>query len=452
VRALLGDEIEPELRPLLATVVLGFCGVFSFLAYFAIYAVRELDVPAGQVGLGFTAAAAAGVGGAILGGRLSDRVGRRPVIVAAAAGQTGVSALLLLPVGRIGAFAVLAGLSLLQPLRGATQRALVADLARPGRLEQAFAALRIAINTGASGGPLAGAALVTLGWGALHAGTTLVFAGSLLAALRLPVDRASARAGAGDDAGGGVRRLLTDRAFVLVFGATVLAWLVYQAFETLLPVSLAETHSFAPAAWGLVFGINPVLTVLLQLRVTRWARGLRLDAKLVLALALMSLPFLALPLVGAPLALVGVVVVCVTLGEMLWAPASESMVAELAPPDSRGTALGIATAASWLGTASGPALGLQVGAAFGEAAMWGAVVGVATASALLYAIACRTGQLRLGSSGMVAMRRNSPPLRRSTSDQSVSGLSENTSSTSAGSTIHADSSSSASSCPSSQPA
>jgi predicted MFS family arabinose efflux permease len=449
VRRLLGDEIEPELRPLLAAVTLGFCGVFSFVAFFAVWAIGELRLPPGQVGLAFTGAAVAGVLGAVLGGRLSDRVGRKPVIVAAAAGQTAVSAALLLPMGRAGAFAVLAGLSFLQPLRGATQRALAADLVRPERLESGFAALRIGINLGGSSGPLLGAALVTVGWGALHLGTTLLFAGSLAAALRLPQERRrSTRAVAGP----GVAGLVRVPAFRLVFAASVLAWIVYQAFETVLPASLAGSYGVAPAAWGLVFAVNPALTVLLQLRVTRWSRGLRTDAKLALALALMGLPFLALPVLGAPLALVVAVVLCVTLGEMLWAPASETLVVDVAPPGSRGAALGLATAASWLGTAAGPAVALQVGGAFGDGAMWGAIAGVAAAGAALYAVALRAAQFSVGSSGMSASRRNSPPLRRSTSLQSDSGLPEKTSSASAGSTIQADSASSASSCPSAHPA
>jgi predicted MFS family arabinose efflux permease len=442
VRRLLGDEIERELRPLLATVTLGFSGVFSFVAFFGVWALRELQLSPGRVGLAFTCAAAAGVAGAVLGGRLSDRVGRRPVIVAAAAGQTAVSAVLLLPVGPAAAVGVLAGLSFLQPLRGATQRALVADLARPERLESAFAALRIAVNLGGSCGPLVGAALVAAGWPALHAGTTLLFAGSLVAATRLPRERRTTPL---VQSRVGTIGLFRERAFALVFAASLLAWVVYQAFETVLPVSLADTHAFTPATWGLVFALNPLLTVLLQLRVTRWAGPLRPDVKLALALGLMSLPFLSLPLWGAPLALVVGVVVCVTVGEMLWAPASETMVVEVAPPHARGAALGLATAASWLGTAAGPAIALQLASAFGEAVMWSAVAGVALGGALLYAAACRTHQFSVGSSGMRESRTYWPPLRRRTSRHSSPGASVKTSSTSAGSTIQADSASSPSS-------
>ena len=388
MRRLLGDDIDRELRPLLLSVMLGFAGVFSFVAFFAVWAVAELDVPAGQVGLAFTGAAAAGCVGALLGGHLSDRIGRKPVIVSAAAAQTVVSALLLAPVGRVGAFAVLAGLSFLQPLRGATQRAAVADLARPGRLESGFAALRIGINTGASAGPLVGAALVTLGWGALHAGTTLVFAASFVAALGLP--REARREASSDTAArAGIVSILRSRSMATLFAATVLAWLVYQGFETVLPVTLTAEHGLTPAAWGLVFAVNPVLTVALQLRVTARSAGVSMQRKLTYALGLMSLPLLLVPFVGALLPAIVVIVLCVTLGEMLWAPASETIFAELAPAGGRGTALGLATSASWLGTALGPATALQMGAAAGELAMWALVAAFAAGSALLYAAAGR---------------------------------------------------------------
>ena len=105
-----------------------------------------------------------------------------------------------------------------------------------------------------------------------------------------------------------------------------------------------------------------------------------MQRKLTWALGLMSLPLLPVPFVGALLPAIVVIVLCVTLGEMLWAPASETIFAELRLAEARGTALGLATSASWLGTALGPATALQMGAAAGELAMWALVVAFAAGS------------------------------------------------------------------------
>ena len=382
LRRLLGDEIERELRPVLAAIAFGFGGVFAFVAFFAIWAVDELGAERGTIGLAFTGAAVAGIAGAVAGGRLSDRIGRKPVIVAAAAAQTAAAAFLLLPPSLPLAFGVLATLSFLQPLRGSVQRALVADLVARERLESGFGALRIAINTGASCGPLAGAALVAVGWTALHAGIVVLFGLSLFASLRLPSLPPVAAA-----TGTSFFRMLRHPGLALVLLAGIPAWITYQAFETVLPVELAASGAVSPALWGLLFALNPVLTVLLQLRIARWGSGLRPDAKLCFALALMGLPFLALTSTAAVPVLLAIVL-CVTLGEMLWAPTSETLVVRAAPDDSRGAALGAFTATSWLGTALGPALAFQVAAVGGPAAMWISIASVALLAAGLYALAC----------------------------------------------------------------
>ena len=92
-------------------------------------------------------------------------------------------------------------------------------------------------------------------------------------------------------------------------------------------------------------------------------------AKLAAGVLLMASPYLLLE-ASAALPVVIVVLLVVVLGEMLWAPASEALIANLAPPGLRGMYLGTANAASWLGLSLAPAIGLQTRAAFGDAGMW----------------------------------------------------------------------------------
>jgi len=166
-----------------------------------------------------------------------------------------------------------------------------------------------------------------------------------------------------------------------VLVAAALSFMVYEAFQTLLPVSLAGT--IEPAVWGAIFALNPILIVLLQLRITRWSSGLRTQGKVVLALALLGLPYLVLTATTA-LAVVAAIVVCAALGEMLLLPAAETLAAEIAPPGRRGAYMGASTAGNWLGSALAPAVGLQLAAAFGDGAMWIGVVAAAAAAAAVY--------------------------------------------------------------------
>src|SRR5215204_5685707 len=96
-KRLFGGEVDPVLRPVLASVGFGALGQFAFFAFFAIWALTERDAAATQVGIAYTCSGLAAVAGALLGGRLWDRIGRQPVIVAASIVQTATPAILLVP-------------------------------------------------------------------------------------------------------------------------------------------------------------------------------------------------------------------------------------------------------------------------------------------------------------------------------------------------------------------
>jgi hypothetical protein len=381
IRRIFGDEIDPALRTVLATVVLGVVGQYAFFSFFAIWALDELHAPQAEVGLAYAGSALAAALGAILGGRLSDRFGRRPLIVAATVVQTLAPALLLGPeLGRLPAFGVLVVMGFVQPFRGTSQRALIGDLTPEEHQERAYGAFRVAFNIGATTGPLLASALVALDWTALHLGVSAAYALSLLPALKLPAPARSAAADAGTVS---LRSLFADRAFALLFVAGILAYGVYNAYEVLMPVSLTQAHGFSAALWGIVSVANPVLVILFQMRLTRWTAGIGFAPKLGLAVPLMGLPFLVLTLTAA-VPVVLLVIAAFVVGEMLWAPASEAIVARMAPPGLLGAYLGTATAGTWVGSSLTPVAGLQTRAAFGDGAMWVLVAGASVVGGFLY--------------------------------------------------------------------
>src|SRR5688500_16236628 len=104
VRRIFGDEIERHLWPLLASIGLASACAFALFALAALYALADIGARATHVGFAFGASACAAIVGGIAGGRISARVGRRPVVTAAAVGQALLPALLLLPLGSLGAF------------------------------------------------------------------------------------------------------------------------------------------------------------------------------------------------------------------------------------------------------------------------------------------------------------------------------------------------------------
>jgi MFS family permease len=272
-------------------------------------------------------------------------------------------------------------------MRGTALTALLADLVPDERREHAFGSMRVVFNLGAFSGPLLGAALVALAWPALFAGVAVLFALSLLAALRLP----RLAPPVAEDGAGISLRIFLDRAFALVFAGGMIAMVVYSSFETLMPVSLTQTHGLEPAAWGVLFVVNPLFVTLLQLRITRWAAPIPPATKLAVAMLLMGTSFLPL-LVSAAIPVLILILVVFVIGEMLWSPTADALVSRLAPAHARGTYMGTAGMSMWLGGAIAPALGLRLRDTWGDGAMWIAIALVSVLGAVLYAAAANAAR------------------------------------------------------------
>jgi dipeptide/tripeptide permease len=164
--------------------------------------------------------------------------------------------------------------------------------------------------------------------------------------------------------------------------------MTYLVTETLLPISLTTTHHLDPAVWGFVMILNPLLVTVFQLRVTRWTTGISPAVKLGMAMPMMSVPFLLLN-VHASVGVIAFVVVVFVIGEMLWIPTSQAVVAVLAPADIRGAYMG-AYAGTWSAAfALTPFLGLQVRHAYGDATMWVCVAFLGVVSGILGIVAAR---------------------------------------------------------------
>ena len=137
--------------------------------------------------------------------------------------------------------------------------------------------------------------------------------------------------------------------------------------------------------------MNPVLVLLLQLRVTRWSEPLAPAARLALAMVLMGGSFLVLLVTAAPLALVLMLVVFV-VGEMLWAPNADTLVARVAPVASRGAFMGALGISTWIGGALAPALGLRVADVAGDGFMWVSIAMVSAFAAVAFCVAERAAR------------------------------------------------------------
>jgi predicted MFS family arabinose efflux permease len=366
IRLVWGTEVDPALRPVLAVGLAGTIAGSTVYPFLGVWALTELG--ASQIELSIALLAGALCGGAVgfLGGSLSDRVGRRPVILASWTLQIAVAPMLVLAGHRVAlGLAVLALFPALGSLGNAADQALVADL----------------------GPPIGALLLIGQNWTRLFLGATAMACVGLYIAWRWIPAGGRYRAEPSERPRGAFGVIRHDAVFLVFLASSVLATMTYVAFETLLPISLVASHGLQPSEWGFLLVINPILVTLVQLRLTRATTGIRASTKLAVALPLMGAPFLLLTLSGTvPTA--AVVILLFVFGEMLWIPTSQAVVARIAPADIRGAYIGAFGSTFAIGFALTPFIGLQVRGAAGDATMWIFFTCLAVAGAIVGFVAC----------------------------------------------------------------
>ena len=369
-RVIFGSETDPALRPILGINFAGSLAGSTVWSFVGIWAIKKLGADQSVLGLAYLVSALIGVGSGYLGGHLSDHFGRRPLILIGWIGQTAVVlGFLAAGTSATAGLLVLCFGGLFFQIGNAAGQALVADLVPHDRHEPAYAAVRVASNLGVTFGPPLGGLLLLLGsWNALFLGAAAFSAlGFALAVLFLPAR--GAYAPEEPPSRGSFAVIARDRPFLLFLVSAAFAWLVYVAFETVLPISLVESHGYSRSTWGFLVVVNPLLVTLFQLRLTERVTAVPAAVKLAVGLPLMGLPFLLLS-VNDALPVVMLILFLFVVGEMLWVPTSQTAVAGLAPPDLRGAYMGAFGAMGAIGFALAPFIGLQVRQSFGDSAVW----------------------------------------------------------------------------------
>jgi predicted MFS family arabinose efflux permease len=371
-------------------LAVAFAGAFAASAgwvYLGIWAIRELGASSAQLGVAFLLGAFAAGGAGYLGGHVSDHLGRRPLILFGWGAQSVLMISYALVDDRLLLGLVLIMLAgVFGSIGGAADQAMVADLVPPERHEAAYASVRVATNLGVvAGPPVGGLLLLNDSWPTLFVGVSILTFVAFLIAVRY-IPRRGAYSPEEPPTRGSFGVIRRDAIFLLFLVSACFAWLVYVAYESVLGISAVDTHGLSPSTWGLLVAINPVMVTFFQLRLTRWTAGFPAAPKLAIAMLLMGLPLLFLT-VNASIAAFAVVIFVFVLGEMLWVPTSQAIVAGLAPEDIRGAYMGAFSSTAAFGFALGPFLGLQLRGEFGDDAMWLFFASVSVAAAATGAIA-----------------------------------------------------------------
>jgi MFS family permease len=249
-----------------------------------------------------------------------------------------------------------------------SQSTLIAGLTTPSQRPAAFAMQRVVMNLGIGLGALAGGLIATTespgSFTVLFLLNSLTFVvyGAVMLALVPSPDLGGRAAEATAERAGSYRDVLRHRAFVAVIGLNALfIFAGFSGFE-LLPVYAKNEAAVSETQIGVVFLVNTLVIVLLQLPVARLAQGRRRMPALGLLGLLWASAWLVVPIAGSETATAATLILIAAMtifavGECLHGAVQAPLVSDLAQPRLLGRYMAL-SALSWqLGFALGPAVG-----------------------------------------------------------------------------------------------
>ena len=342
--------------------------VFPFLA---LYLTSQRDYSVAEAGVLLSTWAAGGMAGITLGGRLTDAIGPRPVMLASLTSNGLLLFLLGTVETRLGFACTAASVGLVaEAFRPATSAAIAAFSDEEQRV-RAFALHRLAINVGWSIGPALGGVLAHVGYGWLFLvdGVTCVGAAATLQLL-LPGGAWRGEAEERESAPEGpVASPWRDHTYLVVLALLLLQALAFFQIWSGMPLYLREQRGFDERLIGVLMAVNTVVIVVFEMVLVRAVERREPLRTMGVAGLLVAVGFGLLPWATTPLAVVGTILVW-TLGEMLVAPVSVAWVSKRATAANRGRYMAGFGLTYSLGAILGPSLGAWTYEHVGPDALW----------------------------------------------------------------------------------
>ena len=352
-------RFEPEVWVMTITqffIAIGFSICIPFLSLY-LYQDRGLSMT--SVGIIILVGGLCSAVSQALGGVLSDRFGRRPILLIAASVSiflyTGLAVLIGISASVWAiAIAYIAGRSMLTITRPVIS-AMVADFTSKERLTEAYGILRIGANIGWAAGPAIGGYLATFlpyGWLFGIAPLTCVIV-SLIIFFFIRESSHGMSRGAGF---GSMLAIANDRNFLVFAVISLLLFIVMGQMISTLSIFTVDMLGFSTAQFGLLLTLNGLIVIFFQYPMTLALRRLAKFRALMLGSLLYAFGYLSLGWITQfEWALVAMAVI--TGGEIIHAPISLSVIGELSPQDQRGQYMGLYGLSQTIGMAIGPLFG-----------------------------------------------------------------------------------------------
>lgn len=370
-----------ELREMDRNVWIRFIGetlngiaMMMLMPFFALYLKDKVDSLL-QVGVIMALSPIAASFGSIIGGRIADIYGRKPIMIFSMTSNAVLMLGFLFIEGFIPYAILSVFLGLSNSLFHPAASAMVADVTIPEKRTEAYGLLRMGHNIGAAIGPIMGASVVMFSKNLVFiiASSTMLFYALLVFILiqeTMPKN-ANKEENKEKESGAVWKIVMRDKALMIYLLAGIIISMGFSQTEGMLPLHFDNEMK---GIFGInnpypyLMALNGLLVVLFQFPISKWATDKPVGKTMLYGACLFGI---GLFLIGwlpkwfgefnanATIILITLLFVYAiyTLGEMIMSPVQMTFVANLAPEHLRGTYMGAASLQWITGGALGPLLG-----------------------------------------------------------------------------------------------
>ena len=308
--------------------------------FFALYITQKFNVGMMQAGFLLGISSFFGLIGSTIGGALTDKFGRKQLILFGLV-FSAVSTLTLGLVTEINVlYPLMVLVGLLSSVAHPAHDAMIADILPEKKRQEGFGILRVVGNLAWMIGPTIGGFLADINFFYLFVIDSVVSCVVAAIIFRVipetkPEPHAHAESESFFQTVLGYRIVIKDLAFMAFMVAGMLMLIVYQQMYSSLSVYLRDNHNIDPSGYGFLMTTSAITVVLFQFWVSRVIKYRPPFLMMAIGTVFYMIGF-ALFGVVTTYVLFALNIVIITIGEMIVVPTSQTIAANFAPEAMRG--------------------------------------------------------------------------------------------------------------------
>jgi MFS family permease len=323
----------------------GIGGTLLF-PFFALYITQKFGVGMMEAGILLGISSLFGLVGSMFGGALTDKFGRKQLILFGLV----FSALSMLALGLVTQISILYPLvvvvGLLSNVSQPAHEAMIADILPEEKRQEGFGILRVVANFAWIIGPTIGGFLASINYFYLFVIDAVI---SCIVAMIIyraipetkPEPHPHERGESFLRTISGYRFVARDTAFMAFIIANIVMMIVYLQMYNTLSVYLRDNHAINPQGYGFLMSTSAITVILFQFWLTRSIKHQPPFLMMAFGTIFYVIGFTLFGIVTTFL-LFALNIVIITIGEMIVVPTSQALVAGFAPEAMRGRYMAVA--------------------------------------------------------------------------------------------------------------